>query len=96
VSQTLLGPISNLIPNKNTDQPAQIIRHVKTDKGMQEFSYPINLVGQPGGQWDVRVMSPTGPHNLFLVAPYLGVITYKPNAEAIRKNYQEHINKGWF
>ncbi len=77
--------------------PAEVIRHVKTDKGEKQYSYPLNLVGRPGNEWDVIVQTPSGPRNLFLVAPSLGVITYKPNAASIRKNFQEHINKkGWF
>lgn len=76
---------------------AEIVRHVKTDKGEKLYSYPVNLIGRPGNHWDVVVQTPSGPRNLFLVAPNLGVITYKPNDVAIRKNYQDHIvNKGWF
>jgi hypothetical protein len=77
--------------------PAEIMRTVKTAKGEQRFKYPVNLVGRPGGHWDVVVQTPSGPRNFFLVAPNLGIQTYKPNAEAIRKNYNEHVtNKGWF
>lgn len=76
--------------------PAEIIRHVKTDKGVKEFSYPINLVGRPGNTWDVVVQTPNGPRNLFLVAPHLGITTYTPNQAEIRKRYNEYVNRGWF
>jgi hypothetical protein len=77
--------------------PAEIMRTVKTAKGEQKFKYPVNLVGRPGGRWDVVVQTPSGPRNFFLVAPNIGVMTIKPNAEDIRKNYNEHVtNKGWF
>lgn len=82
---------------RKTFEPAQIIRHVKTDKGEKTYRYPVNLIGRPGGEWDVVVQTPTGPRNLFLVAPKLGVITYRPNSKAIAENYNAHIkSKGWF
>jgi hypothetical protein len=76
--------------------PAEIVRHVKTDKGVKDYSYPINLVGRPGNAWDVVVQTPTGPRNLFLVASNLGITTYTPNQEEIRKNYNKYVNRGWF
>jgi len=68
--------------------PVELVRHVKTDKGMQQFTYPVNLVGRPGGTWDIALQTPNGPRNIFLVAPHLGITTYKPNAENIRINYK--------
>lgn len=82
---------------RKTFPPAEIIRHVKTDKGEKTYRYPLALVGRPGNEWDVVLKTPTGNANIFLVASNLGITTYKPNAEEIRKNYQAHINNsGWF
>lgn len=75
--------------------PAELVRNVKTKDGMKQYSYPVNFIGRPGNQWDVVVQTPSGPRNLFLVAPQLGIITYKPNAESIANDYNAHAKKGW-
>lgn len=76
--------------------PIELIRHVKTDKGVQSFTYPVHLLGRPGGTWDVVVQTPTGNHNIFLVAPHLGITTYKPNKDYIDKNYKASLHRGLF
>jgi hypothetical protein len=76
---------------------AEIIRHVKTAKGEKVYTYPVNFIGRPGKEWDVVVQTPSGPRNLFLVAPHLGIITYKPNERDINTKFAAHKkNKGWF
>lgn len=63
---------------------AEAIRTVNGKK----YSYPINIIGRGDNQWDVVVQTPYGIRNLFLVAPHVGVTTYKPNKEAIDKIYK--------
>jgi hypothetical protein len=70
----------------------EVARHVNG----KEYRYPVELVGRAGNQWDVVVKTPYGQRNLFLVAPHLGVTTYKPNKEAIDKDFQANKRKGWF
>jgi hypothetical protein len=79
-----------------THPPAEIIRHIKTPKGEKSYSYPVNLVGRPGNEWDVLVQTPDGPRSLFLVAPHLGIMTYKPNEVSIRQKYDSYKNKRWW
>lgn len=69
-------------------KPAEIIRHIKTDKGEKQFTYPVMFIGRPGNSWDVVLDTPSGPRNMFLVAPHQGVISYIPNKEAIDKAYR--------
>jgi hypothetical protein len=89
-------PISPLVHMFPTYPAVQVIRHVKTDSGEKKYMYPVNLVGRPGNQWDVVLQTPSGYRNFFLVAPHLGITTYKPNAEAIKKRYESEVPKGWF
>ena len=35
------------------------------------------------------------PRNLFLVAPHVGVTSYKPDKEAIEKNYKARVNSSY-
>jgi hypothetical protein len=79
--------------NGYTFPAAEVTRHIKTDKGVKEYRYPVNIIGRPGNEWDVVVQTPTGPRNLFLVAPHVGIATYKPNAIAIRQIYSAHLTK---
>lgn len=74
----------------------EAIRHIRTKDGIKQYRYPINLVGRAGNQWDVVVQTPYAKHNIFLVAPHLGITTYHPDKEAIEKNYQANKSKGWF
>lgn len=78
--------------------PAEVIRHVKTASGEKMFRYPVSIVGRPGGEWDIVLKTPTGPRNIFLIAPSLEIMTYKPDAESIRKNYESSLQqkKGLF
>lgn len=78
------------LPLKNNI--AEVIRTVNGKK----FTYPVNLVGRAGNQWDVVVQTPYGNRNIFLVAPNLGVTSYVPNKEAINMAYAAHKKKGWF
>lgn len=75
---------------------AQVIRHIKTPKGKKEYSYPVNLVGRPGNEWDITLQTPDGPRSLFLIASNLGITTFKPNEESIRQNYDAYKNKRWW
>src|SRR5579872_2787726 len=68
----------------------EVARHVNG----KEYRYPVELVGRAGNQWDVVVKTPYGERNLFLVAPHLGVTTYKPNKDAIDKEFQANKRKG--
>lgn len=109
IQQDLLNQLSeSFIKSKNNNpndywevlplkgNKAELIRHVKTKKGKEDYRYPINLVGRAGNQWDVTVETPYGNRNLFLVAPQLGVTTYTPNKREIDKNFAARSKKGWF
>lgn len=80
------GDYWETLPFKNN--VAEVVRHVNG----KQFRYPVNLVGRAGNQWDVVVQTPRGQRNLFLVAPHVGVTTYKPNKEAILKDARESQN----
>jgi hypothetical protein len=84
------GDYWETLPLKNN--VAEVVRNVNG----KQYRYPINLVGRAGNQWDVVVQTPYGQRNLFLVAPHVGVTTYKPNKEAILKDAKSsHINHGY-
>lgn len=74
---------------RQTYQPAEVIRHIKTPTGEKKFSYPVNLVGRPGNSWDVMLVTPDGPRNILLVATHQGIISYTPNKDAIKQAYMK-------
>ena len=79
-----------------TGETPEVIRHIRTKDGVKKYQYPVNLVGHSGNQWDVVLQTPTSRHNLFLIAPRLGVTSYTPNEKSIEKDYQANRRKGSF
>jgi len=110
VQNDMLNQLSVSFASAKKDHPNDYWETVPLKKGMlsqtapeisrhvngKEFRYPVELVGRAGNQWDVVVKTPTGQRSLFLVAPHLGVTTYKPNKEAIEKDFKANKPKGWF
>jgi hypothetical protein len=68
--------------------PIQMTRHMRTDKGTLSDTYNVILQGN-AFNWDVAVQTQDGMRNLFTKAPYLGVMSYTPNAKAIRESYMK-------
>lgn len=72
---------------------AEVMRTVMTKDGKKQYTYPVELLGRAGNQWDVVVKTPNAIHNLFLVAPHVGVTSYQPNKAEIDKNFQANTQK---
>jgi hypothetical protein len=71
---------------------AEVMRTVKTDKGEKKYRYPVNVIGRPNDEWDIVLETPTQRQNIFLIAPNLQILTYKPDAESIKRNYDSVKN----
>lgn len=74
---------------KSTYDPIQIKRHIRTSTGSTTDTFNVVLQGNAFDNWDVAIQTNTGLRNLFQVAPYLGVIGYKPDAGSILARYNK-------
>jgi hypothetical protein len=72
----------------STYDPIQVKRHMRTPNGQVTDTYNIILQGN-AFNWDVAVQTKDGMRNIFQKAPYLGILNYQPNAEAIRSSYMK-------
>ena len=72
-----------------TYDPIKIKRHMRTDTGEKVDNFNVVLQGNAFDNWDVAIQTESGMRNLFQVAPYLGVISYKPNTKAIQESYNK-------
>lgn len=69
--------------------PVKVKRHMRTANGEKTDTFNVVLQGNAFDNWDVSVQTASGMRNLFQIAPYLGVISYKPNVKAIRESYSK-------
>lgn len=72
-----------------TYDPIQVVRHMRTSSGTKTDKFNVVLQGNAFDNWDVAIQTNQGLRNLFQVAPYLGIISYVPNAKAIRDSYNK-------
>lgn len=70
-----------------TFKPLQVSNTVQTAEGPKVTKYDVVISGDSSSNYSVNINTPNGMIPLFQVAPYLGVITYKPNKKFIDDNY---------
>lgn len=70
-----------------TYDPIQLKQHVRSGNTAKTNIYNVVLQGNAFDNWDVAIQTDTGLRNLFQTAPFLGVVSYVPNAKAIRDRY---------
>lgn len=74
--------------------PVQVKRHMRTTSGEKVDTFNVVLHGNSFDSWDVAIDTGSGMRNLFQVAPFLDIVTYKPDAKAIRASYiKDHSPK---
>lgn len=74
---------------RTTYDPVQVKRHLRTATGEQVDTYNVVLQGNDFDNWDIAIQGDSGMRNLFLKAPQLGLISYSPNAKAIKESYNK-------
>ena len=60
-------------------------QHKRTGVGTTTKTYDMVLIGTNYDRWEVNVMTDAGPQNVFMNAPMLGVQSYTPDNEWIKK-----------
>jgi len=75
---------------RTTYDPVKIKRHQRTSSGTKTDTFNVVLQGNSFDNWDVAVETGSGMRNLFQFAPFLHIINYKPNAEAIHASYNKN------
>lgn len=66
----------------------RFVRHERAALGTKVKEYPAILIGTNFDQWDVSIDTANGPRNIFLEAPLLGIMTYKPDRAWIMDEYK--------
>lgn len=66
----------------------RFIKHERAQVGTTVKEYPVSLIGTNFDQWDVAIDTANGPRNIFLEAPKLGIMTYKPDRAWIMDEYK--------
>lgn len=70
-----------------TYDPVSVTRTMKTPEGLKKDSFNVVLQGNAFDSYDVAIQTETGMRNLYQIAPYLGVVSYRPNVQSIKSNY---------
>lgn len=75
---------------KTTYDPVQVKRFTRTSDGkVKSDTFNLVLQGNAFDNWDVAIQGESGMRNLFQIAPYLGIIGYKPNTKAIKDSFNK-------
>lgn len=72
-----------------TYDPIKLKRTMRTKNGIKEDIFNVILNGNPFGEYDVAIETKQGQLNLFREAPYLRIMSVRPNHQAILEHYNK-------
>jgi len=104
-SLAVVSAVSEQISKFHQGEPIKVVKHYRA-RPSENFELVLNadpwlaMTGNPdnpiAGGWDIGLKTPNGVRSIYRDDPASGIISYVPDAKAIKANYMavNHINLG--